>query len=971
MVNTIYVGSVTSPLFTFTADELVNVSCEMACNILCDELSEDTIEIEVEYDDADGTLRGTEYATKLYYYTDGQPVAVYFFKSIKRIGIARYIIYGTSFVGVLDKEMYYGGMYYARRFKGLTQQIVCAKGFEKYIVLSKFTQKKTTASGNYQYGTLLSSDGTGAASMAYKMEVEFSVGSVGAGLGSNCPIAGFYDTNTNRSYAIVGSSPRIYLKYDNVSIDLCSLSWVYANFNITVDPQAGTVTLIRSDSETGQVYETVTETFTKSTYSGNLGFWVAGSGLYNGSLGQSNSSGAITYHHYRVYDTSGNLVINAVPLKSVEDETVVMRNSVDGYTATAVCATGNDNDMILTDYDFPDAITADELHQNLLSSISFDPTIEDRYVYGWLPVSTKRKALHQLLFASRVNLMKSNDGFLFSGLSNDVAGSIAEDSTYNYGDVEFIEAVKEVQLTQHGYRSYSSTQQVIYDNSNDDEAANNSVIEFSHAPIYGTPTVTSGSLQIVTFNCNSAVVTGKGVISGYPYLHTKKVLTGTISGDIFGSTISVSDATLVTSLNSAYVMERIIAYHSGLYKVSSNIIYNNTELGDPMEKCGNKYSFLDAFREMQSGFLQRVSLKMSMVNKAACEFLCGIVLPESKDDYSHFVVLTGNGTWSRPSGVTKIKVILIGGGAGGTGGTGGDQGDRSYYTSEYYLDDEIWKTTKKASGGQPGESGSPGKVYEVDITSPASSYSYSCGTGGAGGAGGAGGQGGLETPVKGSPGSPGASGTASTITGGSITYSSDSGVSSDDGFINPYSAEKYAYKQVGWQNGAGKGGDGGYFIASEGEYTIVPAEGAYNSITGESFSGGTNGTSITVSGGIALGGLGGGATLSRTVTPSPQNNNGYSAGINYDTGKYVGGPGGSGGHAGYGDRIYIYEPPKATVYGCGGIGGVGGGGAGSYGIVSPAIAHKSYSDLRLREGRSGAYGGVGGDGADGCIIIYY
>ena len=46
--------------------------------------------------------------------------------------------------------------------------------------------------------------------------------------------------------------------------------------------------------------------------------------------------------------------------------------------------------------------------------------------------------------------------------------------------------------------------------------------------------------------------------------------------------------------------------------------------------------------------------------------------------YKSMQVFTSSGTWTRPSGITLIKVYVTGGGGGGGGSNGPDTGQRPY-----------------------------------------------------------------------------------------------------------------------------------------------------------------------------------------------------------------------------------------------------------------------------------------------------
>lgn len=142
---------ISSPDFTFDDDVIMSINGHASVNVIAKELSADSFEATVNFDDADGDLRALEYATCIFLYQDDALIELSYFTNVKRIGKYQYTIYGTSFIGLLDKEPSYGGFFMGAAFKNAVMQMICADGVEKYIQYSGFTQRHTTASGYYQY----------------------------------------------------------------------------------------------------------------------------------------------------------------------------------------------------------------------------------------------------------------------------------------------------------------------------------------------------------------------------------------------------------------------------------------------------------------------------------------------------------------------------------------------------------------------------------------------------------------------------------------------------------------------------------------------------------------------------------------------------------------------------------------------------------------------------------------------------
>lgn len=958
MANLIKIGDdISSPDFTFDDDVIMSVNGHMSVNVISKELSADSFEATVEFDDTDRSLRSVGYSTRIYLYRDDTLTALFYFTSVKRVGKYQYTIYGTSFVGLLDKEPSCGGMYFGYPFKTTVCNLICADNLEKYNQLSNFTQKRN--SSGYQSGVLISSDGYGESTLDCKVEATFIVNVI---TNRRYPVIGCSNAGTSGTSGEYGicfyDGYYMYLYYNGQMIQIIRNTSTYIEtplfVDITIDPGAGKCTGYYI-KKYGTQYATRTEFEINISNAGSASvpLYVAGLGVNtSGQLHYSYQQSDIIYQKYRVYKPNGDMIIDMVAVKERPDmigasaNKLYVGNAVTGFIAEHQYGFSDNASVVYSKTPtLADTISAVGIKGVILDSITFDDTIASLPVYGWIPSGTKREALYQLLFATRVSIVRNGYDYLFSRLANDVVADISRGSIYDSGSASEKEDVRNIELVEHDFTA-PDDEKKLFDNISSPEAANLSLIQFTNAPIYGTPTIdeVSGSFEIVAYNCNAAIVTGRGRIVGTPYIHGKKVIKRQLSGTVRGKTVSVENATMVTALNSEAVMERLAAYYDSAYKVSASFIYGNSEQNEDQQKCGNRYSFRDCFDEEQYGFLQSMGLTLSGKTKADGDFICGFVNPEDSD-YAHRVVLSGSGSWDLPEGVEKIRVVLIGGGNGGDGGHAGQSGD---YLRPLYEGNE-WRSTVKAEGGNPGATGSPGKIYSVEITSPASSYTYSCGAGGIGGNGA-----GHDTT------SPGGVGGDTTITGNGATYSSGSGEPVNTGWIDYFSGVRYAYKPPYWTNGAGKGGDGGYYVIdNQGNVTYYEATGTYNEIEGYHRYGGSNGTSIIENGiFIALGGCGGGATLAT----NPDGENGVSAWSN-GRGVYFAGAGGNAGGHDVLARHYI--PPKG-FFGVGGIGGVGGGGGGAGGCVRPGYTWgASYTQAY------GAAGGKGGDGGDGCIIIYY
>lgn len=179
--------------------------------------------------------------------------------------------------------------------------------------------------------------------------------------------------------------------------------------------------------------------------------------------------------------------------------------------------------------------------------------------------------------------------------------------------------------------------------------------------------------------------------------------------------------------------------------------------------------------------------------------------------YTNYILITESGTYTMPSGITQISLVLIGGGQGGQGGAGG--------TSWAYGN---WQTEGDGYGGQGGKGG---KVYSTPLTiNDGQTFTVVIGAGGAGGAGSPVRDGSVldnDPPIPGEMGQYGGDTTATFST----TFSSASGVYMDAGYADLLTKKTYALPGVAGRDGmrppiggnnglanrgfGGNGGDGG------------------------------------------------------------------------------------------------------------------------------------------------------------------
>lgn len=573
---------------------------------------------------------------------------------------------------------------------------------------------------------------------------------------------------------------------------------------------------------------------------------------------------------------------------------------------------------------------------------SIDPIVGQIKIYGWLPYASKRNNLQQITIATGLAIKTKTDGTLhITALSSDNKGSFGENRVVIGGDVEVGTPCTAVQVTEHSYQT--STEEIVLFN---ESFFTQEVILFPE-PVHSL-SITGGA--IVSSSANHAIVQGAGLVNlkGKKYLHnTKKITVGTITNTSKDNIINVAGATLITSLNSKAVADKLFEVFSKPKAIKNKVLHGNEKAGDVVSVI-NPYTLLN-----ESAFLKRMDINMSNLLVSDAEFLANYAPSGVITGYKNRVVLTSGTSWSVPAGVTEIRAVLIGGGAGGQAGFNGGNGMRGYETPSLSDLDESenspWMLSyngEAGDGGNGGSAGAGGKIVDtgpLNVT-PGASLPVSIGANGQGGA------------------ANGAAGTA----GGETTfgaYTTANGQPSPTGYVDIMTSALYAIN--GFPGFKGQKGIGKDNLPSPYMTSIITQtyEGTgYNtSYIGTGYLGSPRwqGYYYGSPKKYSFSAAGGGGGSSRNT----RGNSGTGAEYSYNNGKLFldGGDGGNGADGG--------PSINANIYGGGGYGGHGGGGGGGGGGASNHLSGENY--YMEGSGGTGGAGGPGGNGKSGCVIIYY
>lgn len=592
-------------------------------------------------------------------------------------------------------------------------------------------------------------------------------------------------------------------------------------------------------------------------------------------------------------------------------------------------------------------------------------------LYGWLPYcqpkadrrgKSARDNLVQVLFAIGAYLTTDLNGVLhIDALWDGVSSTIGSNRMYaSGGKVSYSDPVSAVTVTEHQYIAGTDEKELFSGTSQQGD-----IITFSE-PMHS---LTATGFTILESGANYAKISsGSGSLKGKTYIHNTRLVTQTVTENAAENVKSVTDATLVSLVNSSAVAKRLADYYKCRETITNGIVSGQ-------EKPGHVVSVYHPYdKKMVSACIVSLDTTMSGTLKSEMTALVGFLppQPESSEYFDERVILTGSGVWTVPEGVTSYTRVLIGGGRGGSSGHRGESPAMRTPKSWTEKSDALRRyvgfnrgvSLEGGKGGEPGDAGDGGKVLVETVTDavPGAKVSYVCGKGGYGG-------------VFAQGNDAGTPGTATTMGGAT----SDTGSSSEAGYTDAITGEVFAAK--GKSGIAGSPGSG--YTWSDGKYTYQPSPSI--TVDGVTYSAGKDKDEVEGEDGrgdykIApygyvgyrwLGGYGGGAAAGSNGNDGLANGSGDAyIGSSSAFATVTAARGGAGADA--------KPPAKESRYGCGGTSGHGGGGAGSNGT---AYAHQTSSEnisvsqasLTARDTgpAPGGRGSDGGEAGDGCIIIYY
>ena len=544
-------------------------------------------------------------------------------------------------------------------------------------------------------------------------------------------------------------------------------------------------------------------------------------------------------------------------------------------------------------------------------------------LYGWLPYAngkdrSARDNLVQVLFAIGAYLRTDLNGVLrIEPLWDGAASTISVDRSYSGGTVKYDSPISAVTVTEHQYIAGTDEKELFSGTSQQGD-----IITFSE-PMHS---LTAIGFTILESGANYAKISsGSGSLKGKTYIHNTRLVTQTVTENAAENVKSVTDATLVSLVNSSAVAKRLADYYKCRETITNGIVSGQ-------EKPGHVVSVYHPYdKKMVSACIVSLDTTMSSTLKSEMAALVGFLPPqlETTEYYDERVLLTGSGEWESVID-GEIRVVVIGGGETGASGSAGSSAGISSQSKSG--SSGSYSGSSAGQGGEGGEGGSGGKILIASLN-----------------------------VITGQKFQYAAAQPAGNSTFGEL--SSASGETSVDGYYDLVTQTFFGRKGANGIKG-GNGGSPGNNGQAVGDYL-----GGYgiNSKTVSQTKYGTSGT-VTANGW----GGGGAAQGANGATSAGEayinlygefNSNDPSQSVVTLSGNCSGGGKGANGANGN----------DGENYGDGGDGGHGGGGAGAVGTLSMSFSPSGKNPKTETGGAwaTGGSAGAGGAGKPGCIIIYY
>lgn len=951
--SVIFVGSVEYPIYLFTNSEdptstLTECKMDVSTDLISSELPIDTLvfSINLSYEDNEANDFNPEMVpsgTKVYYYYGNNPIGKFYVKRLTKTGKYAWTFECENYIGLLDSEPFYGMFCKADdavNFEMAVKHILLTDGIRVFRPCESVSVADFFPSNLYVYYS-----NNAVTEVHFRYDGLYPLIHAGNQLTERIYFYGTYQSHfedyqkgayrcifadISRNNASEKYNETVTLRFSFGGDDLVMPAGGEGLKLIQISPGEDVQIKISPGDSTheGSISVNGFTTFLPAISVDTIGVLpligvMESRDYYKGF--HTTSDVNITYFSHKINGKEITFVENTAK-ECIATQTVFPDGSVEyppydntgdekrWFKSIAYRAEkpGDEN----RPFSFPDSRDTE-----VVNALSFEEDTGVKLIEGVIPQTTKRDALHQLMFASGICIKQDANGdFSFSTLLSKTT-NIPDTSIFDVGDINYDNSVSRLNVT--AYEVVDTK----YDSSKIETAFTN--IDTNSAPS-GVGIASLGDVPWKIYEGDSggdgtyftngltALYTGIITLRGLRRSILERHHTWEISNPYGKRALDVSGCKLVNPSNVDVVGEKLAAYYESFTRVNNEIVYSG-------ERCGDKFDFTNPFGEKTAGYLSHMSLTAYGFIRASCEFVANFTIPPAVTGYRESICLTGSGIFALPeNALLPIKIVLIGGGQGGASGYPGEDGASIEANGGSGMG---------GKGGKGGKAGKGGKIYSVTLrksSSKAISYRfpYRCGAGGKGG-------------IAGSGSTPGGNGGDTVF----AEYSSQLGYSLENGLT----AETSLYARPG-EDGivGGEGGSVERFPVQAGIYAFKYsyAENSHNGVAGA--------TSDPLSIGerdVSSGAGGGGAAYN--------SNGGDATSAVLKNKKITNASGGAGANAGA-PEVFFDE------YGCGGNGGHGGGGGGASGTGNSS----NYTFVKGKGGKGGQ-GSNGLDGIEGCILVFY
>ena len=200
---------------------------------------------------------------------------------------------------------------------------------------------------------------------------------------------------------------------------------------------------------------------------------------------------------------------------------------------------------------------------------------------------------------------------------------------YFEGSVETEKPISAVTVTEHQYVAGTDEKELFSGTSQQGD-----IITFSE-PMHS---LTATGFTILESGANYAKISsGSGTLKGKTYIHNTRLVTQTVTENAAENVKSVTDATLVSLVNSSAVAKRLADYYKCRETITNGIVSGQ-------EKPGHVVSVYHPYdKQMVSACIVSLDTTMSSTLKSEMSALVGFLppQPESSEYFDERVLLTG------------------------------------------------------------------------------------------------------------------------------------------------------------------------------------------------------------------------------------------------------------------------------------------------------------------------------------------